>query len=29
MRLDKLTIKSQELIQTAQSLAGQHGNQQI
>ena len=29
MRLDKLTIKAQELIQQAQSLAGQHGNQQI
>ena len=29
MRLDKLTIKSQELIQNAQSLAAQHGNQQI
>ena len=29
MRLDKLTIKAQELIQQTQSLAGQHGNQQI
>ncbi|MFC1816729.1 Clp protease N-terminal domain-containing protein, partial [Thermodesulfobacteriota bacterium] len=29
MRLDKLTIKSQELIQHAQSLASQHNNQQI
>ena len=29
MRLDKLTIKSQELIQNAQSLAARHGNQQI
>jgi hypothetical protein len=29
MRLDKLTIKSQELIRAAQSLAGEHGNQQI
>jgi len=29
MRLDKLTIKSQELIQAAQSLASQNGNQQI
>ena len=29
MRLDKLTIKAQELIQEAQALAGQHGNQQI
>ncbi len=29
MRLDKFTIKAQELIQQAQSLAGQHGNQQI
>ena len=29
MRLDKLTIKAQELIQQAQSLAGQHANQQI
>jgi ATP-dependent Clp protease ATP-binding subunit ClpB len=29
MRLDKLTIKAQELIQQAQSLAGQHDNQQI
>ena len=29
MRLDKLTIKAQELIQQAQSLAGRHGNQQI
>jgi ATP-dependent Clp protease ATP-binding subunit ClpB len=29
MRLDKLTIKAQELIQQAQSLAVQHGNQQI
>ncbi len=29
MRYDKFTIKSQELIQSAQSLAGQHGNQQI
>ena len=29
MRFDKFTIKSQELIQQAQSLAAQHGNQQI
>jgi len=29
MRLDKLTIKAQELIQQAQSLSSQHGNQQI
>ena len=29
MRFDKFTIKSQELIQTAQSLASQHHNQQI
>jgi ATP-dependent Clp protease ATP-binding subunit ClpB len=29
MRFDKFTIKSQELIQNAQSLASQHGNQQI
>lgn len=29
MRLDKFTIKSQELVQQAQSLAVQHGNQQI
>jgi ATP-dependent Clp protease ATP-binding subunit ClpB len=29
MRFDKLTIKAQELIQQAQSLANQHGNQQI
>ena len=29
MRLDKLTIKAQELIQQAQSLAGQHANQQV
>ena len=29
MRLDKLTIKAQELIQQAQALSGQHGNQQI
>jgi len=29
MRLDKLTIKAQELIQQAQSLANQNGNQQI
>ena len=29
MRLDKLTIKAQELIQQAQALAGRHGNQQI
>jgi ATP-dependent Clp protease ATP-binding subunit ClpB len=29
MRLDKLTIKAQELIQQAQSLSAQHGNQQI
>ena len=29
MRLDKFTIKSQELVQQAQSLAAQHGNQQI
>jgi len=29
MRFDKFTIKSQELIQNAQSLAAQHHNQQI
>ncbi|MDJ0984497.1 MAG: ATP-dependent chaperone ClpB [Desulfobacterales bacterium] len=29
MRFDKFTIKSQELIQVAQSLASQHNNQQI
>ena len=29
MRFDKLTIKSQELIQNAQSLASRYGNQQI
>jgi ATP-dependent Clp protease ATP-binding subunit ClpB len=29
MRLDKLTIKAQELIQQAQSLSTQHGHQQI
>jgi ATP-dependent Clp protease ATP-binding subunit ClpB len=29
MRFDKFTIRSQELIQNAQSLASQHGNQQI
>jgi ATP-dependent Clp protease ATP-binding subunit ClpB len=29
MRFDKFTIKSQELIQSAQTLAGQHGNQAI
>ncbi|MCP4694680.1 MAG: AAA family ATPase, partial [Desulfobacterales bacterium] len=29
MRFDKFTIKSQELIQNAQNLAGQHNNQQI
>ncbi len=29
MRFDKFTIKSQELIQSAQSLASQHDNQQI
>ena len=29
MRFDKFTIKSQELIQAAQSLASQHGNQHI
>jgi len=29
MRLDKLTIKAQELIQQAQSLSARHGNQQI
>jgi len=29
MRLDKFTIKSQELVQQAQSLAAQQGNQQI
>jgi len=29
MRFDKFTIKSQELIQQAQTLATQHGNQQI
>jgi ATP-dependent Clp protease ATP-binding subunit ClpB len=29
MRFDRFTIKSQELVQQAQSLAAQHGNQQI
>ncbi len=29
MRFDKFTIKSQEVIQNAQTLAGRHGNQQI
>jgi ATP-dependent Clp protease ATP-binding subunit ClpB len=29
MRFDKLTIKSQELVQNAQSLASRYGNQQI
>jgi ATP-dependent Clp protease ATP-binding subunit ClpB len=29
MRFDKLTIKSQEMIQAAQSMASQHNNQQI
>jgi ATP-dependent Clp protease ATP-binding subunit ClpB len=29
MRFDKFTLKSQELIQNAQSLANQYGNQQI
>ncbi len=29
MRFDKFTIKSQELIQSAQSLAAQHSNQQV
>jgi ATP-dependent Clp protease ATP-binding subunit ClpB len=29
MRFDKFTIKSQELIQSSQSLASRHGNQQI
>lgn len=29
MRFDRFTIKSQELIQSAQSLASTHGNQQI
>ena len=29
MRFDKLTIKAQELVQQAQSLANQHNNQQI
>ena len=29
MRFDKFTIKSQELIQNAQSLASQRGHQQI
>ncbi|MDA3823345.1 MAG: AAA family ATPase, partial [Bacteroidales bacterium] len=29
MRFDKLTIKSQELIQNAQAMASQHNNQQI
>jgi ATP-dependent Clp protease ATP-binding subunit ClpB len=29
MRFDKFTIKSQELIQSAQSLAAQHNNQQV
>ena len=29
MRFDKFTIKSQELVQNAQSLASEHHNQQI
>ena len=29
MRFDKFTIKSQELMHNAQSLAGQHHNQHI
>ena len=29
MRLDKFTIKSQELIQNAQALASRHQNQQL
>lgn len=29
MRFDRFTIKSQEVIQTAQSLAARYGNQQI
>ena len=29
MRFDKFTIKSQELIQNAQSMASEHNNQQI
>jgi ATP-dependent Clp protease ATP-binding subunit ClpA len=29
MRFDRFTIKSQEVIQKAQSLAAQYGNQQI
>ncbi|MBW2707053.1 MAG: hypothetical protein JRD84_12190, partial [Deltaproteobacteria bacterium] len=29
MRFDKFTIKSQELIQVAQSLASRYGHQQI
>ena len=29
MRFDKFTIKSQELIQEAQSLASRYGHQQI
>ncbi|MDY6822718.1 MAG: ATP-dependent chaperone ClpB [Thermodesulfobacteriota bacterium] len=29
MRLDKFTIKSQEMLQAAQSLAGEYGHQQI
>ena len=29
MRFDRFTIKSQELIQSAQTLATTHGNQQI
>ena len=29
MRFDKFTIKSQELIQNAQSLASEHNHQQI
>ena len=29
MRFDRFTIKSQELIQNAQTLASTHGNQQI
>jgi ATP-dependent Clp protease ATP-binding subunit ClpB len=29
MRFDRFTIKSQEVVQKAQSLAAQHGNQQI
>ena len=29
MQFDKFTLKSQEAIQTAQQIAGQHGNQEI